>query len=33
MSIIIDSPIGEEKGIKYIKFSNLIYNIKTFAPS
>ncbi len=26
MSIIIDSPIGEEKGIKFIKFSNLIYN-------
>ncbi|MCX8094727.1 MAG: Clp1/GlmU family protein [Caldisericia bacterium] len=25
-SIIIDSPIGEEKGIKFIKFSNLIYN-------
>lgn len=25
-SIIIDSPIGEEKGIKFIKFSSLIYN-------
>lgn len=25
-SIILESPIGEEKGIKFIKFSNLIYN-------
>lgn len=25
-SIIIESPIGEEKGIKFIKFSNLIFN-------
>jgi polynucleotide 5'-hydroxyl-kinase GRC3/NOL9 len=25
-SIIINSPIGEERGIKFIKFSNLIYN-------
>lgn len=24
-SIIIDSPIGEEKGIKFIKFSNLLF--------
>lgn len=25
-SIIIESPIGEEKGIKFIKFSNLLFN-------
>lgn len=33
MSIIIESPIGEEKGIKFIKFSNLIFNSKNLAPS